>query len=549
LYGLLERPWFDDASMKCVPQAFFDRIQAAASHALPYVLLAGLAVGLYFPSLGGGFVCDSRLQILTDPFIHNPSHWMDVLTLRVMGMDVLDSNRPVQLASLMADAALWRRDPFGYRLTDVLLHALNGCLLFSLLCRLPERRNSHESRSRLVAVPAMLASALFLVHPLGVEVVCEPSNREDLLVTAFVLCALLSAMRITETGRTWLVVACTSAFTFLALGSKETGVVAPVLVVAYLLLFPGNSSRRQRIPLAVAPCLVAVLFLAVRFFAEPAESVIFTSKPVYPGDSLAAAMAIQPRIFALYLTNVFHPTDLCADYGLYSVRNLPLSLSLWILGLSMAALAVGCWKDKRILLATIGILAALLPVSNIIPIYCPAADRFLYLPLALGTIIPLCLMEAVAVRHHFLKIAVKVIAATVIFSLAGANRSMQTTWRDAVALWSACVEQNPLSITARVGLADALLRDRKWTEAKKNYLLAMDMSGGRDRADVWAGLALCGDAEGDSASACAAAAEAVRLDPLFLSEEKVILGLRSEVEFARDFSALLSRCHSTSTLE
>ncbi|MEI6494154.1 MAG: hypothetical protein WCO94_16535, partial [Verrucomicrobiota bacterium] len=78
--------------MKCVPLLLFDRIQAAASNVLPYVLLAGLAVGLYFSSLGGGFVCDSRLQILTDPFIHDPSHWLDVLSLRVMGMDVLDFN-------------------------------------------------------------------------------------------------------------------------------------------------------------------------------------------------------------------------------------------------------------------------------------------------------------------------------------------------------------------------------------------------------------------------------------------------------------------------
>ena len=535
--------------MKRVPLPLFERIRSAASHALPFVLLASLAVGLYLPSLGGGFVYDSRLQILTDSFIHDPSHWFEVLTLRVMGMDVLDSNRPVQLASLMADAFLWGRDPFGYRLTNVLLHALNGCLLFSVLRRLPGRGSSQQ-RGRWVAVPAMLAASLFLVHPLGVEAVCEPSNREDILVTAFVLCALLSAMRITETARAWIVVLCTSAFTFLALGSKETGVAAPVLVAAYLLLFPGKSSRRQRILLAVVPCVVAVLFFAVRFFTQPAESIIFTSEPGYPGDSLAAAMAIQPRIFALYLTNVFHPTDLCADYGLYSVRNLPLPLSLWILGLAAAGLAAGCWKDKRILLATAGILAALLPVSNILPIYCAAADRFLYLPLALATVIPLCLMEAVATRRRIsLHIPILMIAAAVIFLLAVTNRKVQTRWLDAVALWSSCVEQNPISLSSRVGLADALLRDRKWAEAKKSYLVAMEMSEGNNRPDVWAGLALCDEADGDSAGACAAAAEAVRLDPFFLSEEKIVSGLRGEAGFAREFSAIVSRCHSHSTLK
>ena len=529
--------------MKMTPP-LFDRIRSAAFSALPFVILAGLAVGLYFPSLGGGFVYDSRLQILTDSFIHDPSHWRDVLTLRVMGMDVLDSNRPVQLASLMADASLWGRNPFGYRLTDVLLHALNGCLLFAVLRRLPGRGGAARRPDLWAAVAAMLASALFIVHPLGVEVVCEPSNREDLLVTAFVLCALLSAMRITETGRAWLAVFCASAFTFLALGSKETGVAAPILVVAYLLLFPGKSSLRQRILLAVVPGLVTVLFLAVRFFFQPAESVIFASKPDYPGSSLAAAMAIQPRIFALYLTNVFHPTNLCADYGLYSVRDLPLPLSLWIVGLAAAGLAAGCWKDRRVLLAAAGILAALLPVSNLVPIYCAAADRFLYLPLALGAIVPLSLMEAGMVRRRTsLRILAFAIAATAALLLAGINNKVQALWLDAEALWSAGVERNPFSITCRAGLADAMLRNRDWIGAKRHYLRIMEMPGGRDRADAWAGLALCYDAEGDSARACKAAGEAVRLDPFFASEKKMIQGLRCEEGFAREFSGLVARCH------
>jgi len=526
------------------------KIRSTAFGAVPFVLLAGLAVGLYLPSLGGGFAYDSRLQILTDSFIHDPSHWRDVLTLHVMGMDVLDSNRPVQLASLMADAFLWGRDPFGYRLTNLLLHALNGCLLFSVLRRLPGCGGSRESRGRWAALPAMLASALFLVHPLAVEAVCEPSNREDLLVAAFVLCALLSAMRITETGRAWVVVVCASAFTFLATGSKETGVAAPALIAAYLLLFQEKPSLRQRILLAVVPCLVAGLFLAARFFFQPAESAIFVSKPGYPGGSLAAAMAIQPRIFALDLANVFHPTNLCADYGLYSLRDLPLSLSLWIVGLAAAGMAFGCWKDRRILLASAGIVAAILPVSNLVPIYCAAADRFLYLPLALGAIIPLCIMESKWLcRNALLRAMVFAVAATAVLLLAGINRKAQATWLDAGTLWAACAEGNPYSISCQVGLADAMLRNRDWIGAKRHYLRVMKMVGGKERADAWAGLALCYDAEGDRSGAAKAAGEALRLDPFFASEEKMIRGLRCEAEFAREFSGLVARCHANSTSE
>jgi len=255
-------------------------------------------------------------------------------------------------------------------------------------------------------------------------------------------------------------------------------------------------------------------------------------------------MAIQPRIFALYLTNIFHPANLCADYGIYSVHELPLSLSLWIVGLATAGMAVGCWKDRRILLASAGIAAALFPVSNLVPIYCAAADRFLYLPLALGTIVPLCLMESKwTCRHASLHVLVFAVAAAAVLLLAGTNKKVQAVWMDAETLWSTCVGRSPFSISCHVGLADALLRDRNWSAAKKRYLLILKMPGGKERADVWAGLALCDDAEGDRSGACEAAKEALGKDPFFASEAKMIQGLRCEAEFAREFSGLLARYH------
>ena len=83
-------------------------------------VLAAITLAVFLPTLWSGFVYDARMQILTDPFLHDASHWLPVLTLQVLGMDVLDGNRPVQLASLMLDAAVWGRQPFGYHLTSVL---------------------------------------------------------------------------------------------------------------------------------------------------------------------------------------------------------------------------------------------------------------------------------------------------------------------------------------------------------------------------------------------------------------------------------------------
>jgi hypothetical protein len=82
------------------------------------------------PTLRGGFVYDSIAQVLHSDYLHTPSHWVDVLTLRVVGQDELDRNRPLHLASLMLDAPIWGKEAFGYRQTSVLLHALNATLVF-----------------------------------------------------------------------------------------------------------------------------------------------------------------------------------------------------------------------------------------------------------------------------------------------------------------------------------------------------------------------------------------------------------------------------------
>jgi hypothetical protein len=96
-------------------------------------ILAAVTVAVFLPTLSSGFVYDARLQILTDPFLHDPWNWLPVLSFGVLGMDVLDFNRPVHLASLMLDAAIWGRNPFGYHLTSVLLHALNVVLVWRVV--------------------------------------------------------------------------------------------------------------------------------------------------------------------------------------------------------------------------------------------------------------------------------------------------------------------------------------------------------------------------------------------------------------------------------
>jgi len=452
----------------------------------------------------------------------------------------------VHLASLMLDAAIWGREPFGYHLTSVALHAMNVVMVWGVLRGLMarRRRTPHEAVEHRSDTPReLLGAVLFAVHPVVTEAVCEPTFREDLLATAFSLGALLLAMRhdpAAPRGDRWRAVAI-SACCLLAVGSKESGYAAPLLVAIYWWL-----CRRDE-PLgfwkaAIGGGLTATIaFLAARFLLEPAQSAIFEAKPAYPGGSLAAAMAIEPRILALYTQLILFPINLCADYGLYSVRHLPLPVALAMLAAVAAAAILAIRADRRMALAIAMIALPLLPVANIIPIYRAAADRYLYFPMAgVGLAIGLCLDSAWgAARPRLREIAtIGCMAAAVLLGMACIER--QKVWANPLALWEDTFRKNPVAYTAASGLAGALREAGRLPEAERAAREAIRLSEEK-RGEAWATLALILDGQGREAEALEAAGKAVDVEPKLADPEGRVRVLAMERQFAEEWGRLLRR--------
>jgi len=67
----------------------------------------------YCPSLQSDFVCDARLEILKESFITNLANFPKVLSLHVLGMNLMLGDRPGQLLYLMLIAATCGQEPFG----------------------------------------------------------------------------------------------------------------------------------------------------------------------------------------------------------------------------------------------------------------------------------------------------------------------------------------------------------------------------------------------------------------------------------------------------
>jgi hypothetical protein len=508
--------------------------------------LAALAVILlvaFWPTLHSQFVYDSQGEIVLWEWLHDPRNIVSAVSFKVMSMDVLDFNRPVAVASLMFDSLVWGLDPFGYHLTSILLHVASAWAVFFVIRHLLAQTRPGADRIR-QNFAAFLATLLFALHPLVTEAVCEPSNRKDLLATLFGLLALLVATRHRPgwgTGDAARALLC-PLLCLLAIGSKELGAAFPVILLAYWFLFRRKEPMRFWASIVISSGVVTVLFLIARFALAHHPSEIFIHEPVYPGGTLARTLfGIQPEIFALYLVNIFWPLHLCADYTAYSVRFFPLWLSYLMDVLALAALAWWSFKDRRACFASLIIVATLLPVTNLVPIYHPAADRFLYAPLIGGALLAaLVLDRAWLTARSFRRQAATFAIVVLLGLLLPLTLQREQVWSSEIALWQDTLKENPVSFAARTNLPEALLGAGRVAEAKAQSEATLRTQY-KTWPFAWVDYAIELERLGDQAGAERAARHAIELKPDITNTAKMAHTLQAPAEMTDEFDAIAAR--------
>jgi hypothetical protein len=510
-------------------------------------LLLALVIGvaawlLYLPALSADFVWDARAKILISNFIHEPGNLPDVLTGHVLTRDVLDNNRPANLLSLMIDAALWGKRAAGYHATSVTLHAAVCVMIFLLLVRLLPASGLGGGLGGGLG-PAFVAALAFAVHPLNCEAVSEVSYREDLLVAASILVGLFAAMGFLKRAGLWRNLAlggvCCIALLF-GVEAKENGIAGPVVLTCYWLLWRRKEARMPWAALLAGAWLVVLGFLAARFTLRPEHSAIFTAPPQRVGGSLGMSLLIQLRIWAMELFQIIAPHGLCADYGPYSLRN----YSVWLSALVVALVAGGqvflLTRHRLFALGSVFFWAGLLPVSNIVPIFRPMADRFLYVPMiGLAVLLAEGLFLAGglgrAARAAVYALVIVWMGAAIVFTVL-----RERVWHDSLALWQDTAAGNPYSFSAADNLGWALFDAGRYQEAAGAFTRSIKLSYGTE-ADPWGGLALACEAAGQRAGADLAFHRALALDARYAHPQELVRALTCEDDIAGKLEVLAGR--------
>ncbi len=197
---------------------------------LPVVLSMGWLA--YHPGLSGGFLFDDLVNLDALGNSGPVDNWRTFWRFITSGTaDPL--GRPLSLLSFLIDAHDWPADPASFLRTNVLLHLLNGALLFALLRRLGRALDANDTRNDAVA---LLASGLWLLHPLLVSTTLYIVQREAMLPATFTLLGLLAyskgRVRFAQTdgrsGIAWMVGGI-GIGTLLAMLCKVNGILLPLL--------------------------------------------------------------------------------------------------------------------------------------------------------------------------------------------------------------------------------------------------------------------------------------------------------------------------------
>jgi hypothetical protein len=339
-------------------------------------------------ALGGPFIYDDIPLIQGNSYVHGLEHWPHWLSGTFIDTNMEPSLakqsraffRPVVLASYALDWQWTGGKPWGFHLTNLLIHAANSFLVLLLLRGWGVRQWA-----------ALVAAVVFAVHPAQTESVAWISGRTDGLCLFGLLSATLGLRRIVtargERSR-WLAggIACLGGLV-LAFGSKEAAVVFPVLFGIELWAkrsSPLDGPALRRLAAQTAPFFVLALAYAL------VHRVWFDAGPGIATPPTILRVPFVLEAMGRYTALVLLPTDVTMGRGLLHYDHGALTPVWGYVALGAISLACIAWvalaqrrKAPALTLALLATAALLLPVSSIIWLGYDVlvSPRFLYIPM------------------------------------------------------------------------------------------------------------------------------------------------------------------------
>lgn len=338
-----------------------------------------LAVIAYWPSLQGGYVFDDYVNIVLNNNVHIQSLDWESLRSATLGQPSA-ANRPLAMISFAIDWYFGGGDPQRMKVENLIIHLINGLLLFGLL-RTLLRACRWKSDATNADWLALSVTAAWLLAPINFTAVAYVVQRMESLCQVFVLAGLwgyVAARARMRDGKSGFLRAVASIVLGTAIGglSKESAVLLPLYaLIAEWIVFgfaraDGRTDRRllaMYLVVLVLPGCAALYWIA--------------------GHALpAAAWATRP--FTLGERLLTESRVLC-DYVRWSLLPLPNQMSLYHDGIELSR---GLFDPPTTAFAIFALVAALFAAWRLRrtrPLIALGIAWFFAAHLLTGTVIPL----------------------------------------------------------------------------------------------------------------------------------------------------------------
>jgi Flp pilus assembly protein TadD len=364
------------------------------------IIVLALTALVYLDTARYQFTYDDRAQIVENSALRSWSYAPRCFVEHVWQPIYPDERRlyrPLFTLYLLVNYQMFHLNPVGWHLLMIVWHMLAALLVFMLARRL--------LRDDMMA---LIAALIFGLHPAHIEAVAWISAVPEPMIACFMLGSLLAYLRWRDGGITngeataagsdtppskpakWL--GLSLGLYGLALLSKETALVMPLLVFAYEWLFNEHSTRRSTAIKRALPFLALVLvFLVVRTAVLKNISYVSWNLP------FTVTLMSIPSVLWFYAKLLVYPVGLSAFYDTPYVTHMDANFWLPLLAIITGAVLLSLWgrRSKAIAFAAALLVLPILPVLNFPGLVEReiAHDRYLYIPS-----VAFALMVAVAIR-------------------------------------------------------------------------------------------------------------------------------------------------------
>ncbi|MBI4847186.1 MAG: hypothetical protein HY808_01225 [Nitrospirae bacterium] len=276
--------------------------------------------------------------------------------------------RPLPALSFSFDYAVWKLNPFGYQLTNLLLHMSVSILVFFFVRLLTKGKQ----------ITAWLSAVLFTLNPLLVENIPATVRRFDTITALFILLSLIMFLKHFETMSGKRIYLFFSMFFYgLALLSKEVAVILPFIIFAdYVALHSYDGRLSKKTILHAIKGALPYLIMTAVYIAWRSHVLKGIGGYVEKLSGIAAVGQISIQIGADYFIKLLYPVDFLMIDSLFSPFQSPAKQGFFFILLLVLLISAVVFRGKitkevnRDRIKTVNVFRSMLAAVSAISLIC-----------------------------------------------------------------------------------------------------------------------------------------------------------------------------------